>query len=60
LRDAIRHALDSGVEADQVRRFFGRTRSGRGLNALIVEWLIDEWQRDTGVIGLDESIDSVD
>jgi hypothetical protein len=59
LRDAIRAALDAGATPREIRRRYGVTRQRRGTTALVVEWLVDEWERDHGQIAPDESIDCV-
>lgn len=64
LRDSIRDALDNGAAPSAIRKRFGMpTQRGRRYNqtaynmALTVEWLVDEWERDKGLVAADESID---
>lgn len=63
LRDSIRAALDKGAKpAEVVRRYGSRSPVYRTnpSTALSVDWIVDEWERDTGRVGADESIDRVE
>ncbi len=50
LRDSIREALDKGATPTQIRRRWG-ARSAyyrqHPSTALSVEWIVDEWERDS-------------
>jgi hypothetical protein len=56
LRTAIREALDKGTPATDLRNRFGIARSKRTI-CCVIEFLIDEWERDKGIVKEDESID---
>jgi hypothetical protein len=60
LRDALRLLLDSGMPAEEVRvRYHASYRPGCVMTSLLVMWLVDEWERDKGIIGEEDSIDLV-
>lgn len=63
LRDAVRAALDNGATPAEIRRRYGYKScpSGPGsTTAMSVEWIVDEWERDNGLVKPDESIDSIE
>lgn len=63
LRNSIRDALDKGAKPFDILRLHGsRSPAYRShpSTALAVDWIVDEWQRDNGQLGPDESIDEVD
>jgi hypothetical protein len=66
LRDTIRAALDRGIvkPADIRKRYGMPSARGRFYEtsynmALTVEWIVDEWERERGLVKPDESIDNV-
>jgi hypothetical protein len=67
LRDTIRAALDRGaVKPADIRKRYGMPAArGRHYSqtaqnmALTIEWLVDEWERDKGLLTPNESIDRV-
>ena len=66
LRDAIRDLLNKGVTPADLKRKYGHaSRRGKRYDdkatsvALTVDWLIDEWEREKGMIKPTESIDHV-
>ena len=62
LRDAIRDLLDKGATPAHVRRTLGNDSPlyrRAPMTALSVEFLVDEWERERGVVKPDESIEHV-
>ena len=57
LRQALRDAMDAGATPDQIRRRFGCPPQSLSPTALVVDWLVDEWERDHGLVRPDQSID---
>jgi hypothetical protein len=64
LRESIRDLLDGGKvpPAEVLRRYGSRSALYRRhpMTALTIEWIVDEWQRDRGLVKPDESIDRVE
>lgn len=52
LRDAIRAALDKGASPAYIIQRWGKRRTS-------IAWIVDEWQREKGLVKPDESIDRV-
>jgi hypothetical protein len=66
LRDVIRDVLDKGATPAEVKRRFGLASQRRRRydhdaynTALTVDWIVDEWERDKGLVKPDESIDAI-
>lgn len=67
LRNVIRDALDKGAKPAEMKRRFGLQSQRRQhydqnahSTALTVDWIVDEWERDQGLVKPDESIDTID
>lgn len=70
LRNAIRAALDKGARPADLHRDFDamhrRARKSRPYDekranvAMTCIWLVDEWERERGLVKPDESIDRVE
>lgn len=48
LRDAVRAALDRGAKPLEVLLRFGDSGAGYSLTSLMVDWIVDEWEREHG------------
>lgn len=59
LRDSIRAALDKGATPRDLRSRFGSSRKRKSMTHLAADWLIDEWERERGLVKADESIDTL-
>ena len=60
LYEAVRHALDKGALPKDVRRRFGLAPARNNMTALSVEWIVDEWEREHGLVKPEESIDDIE
>lgn len=67
LRNAIRDALDNGATPAEMKRRFGLASQRKKPyvesaynTALTVDWIVDEYEREHGLIKDDESIDEID
>jgi hypothetical protein len=60
LRRVIRDALDKGAKPADLRKRLGCWRKRPTTTAMTCDWLIDEWERDKGLVKPQESIDPIE
>lgn len=60
LHDLVCSALNAGRHPDEIRRRFGSSKGRQGITYLMVDWIVDQWEREQGLVQADESIDEGD